>query len=190
MKNSLSVTTFFSFVGFVSIVLLLNLLCFSHAGDIQTLFQQQLTNSDERNKATISNNFENTGIDTIGIERTTCYGTCPAYSFIVNANGSFKYIGETHVEHVGEYTGTIATYRLTKVLGAIAELDFASYNSQYTSDVTDAPAVYTLVTQYGESKVIENYASVGPASLWAIEELIDSLIEQINWTEAVSTDSY
>jgi len=167
------------------------LLTYAHAGDIQTLFQEQYDTSSanivESNGPTSSINHS---IEAVGIERTTCYGSCPAYSFIVQKDGSFKYVGENYVDRIGEYTGTIPTFRLKKVFEAIDALDFAALATQYTSNITDMPAVYTLVVQDGKPKAIENYAGVGPAQLWAIEELIDSLVEQINWDEAVSSDSY
>ena len=188
MKSSLSKV--------LLVVFLLATAYTASAGDIQTLFQKQFDASSSsivESKALTSQDnhaIESIAIEAIGIERTACFGTCPAYSFIVQTDGSFKYVGENYVDHIGEYTGVIPTFRLKKVLQAIDALDFAALASQYTSNITDMPAVYTLVVQDGESKVIENYAGVGPAHLWAIEELIDSLVEQINWDEAVSADSY
>ena len=50
----------------------------------------------------------NYGISEIGIERTVCFGSCPAYSFIVSSNGNFRYEGEKHVKRAGKATGTVS----------------------------------------------------------------------------------
>ena len=190
MKSTLSKFTCHIF-SIYTLLICLTCATYAQAGDVQTLFHEQFDESNSNIvKVNATKKQHSHGIEAIGIERTACYGTCPAYSFIVKQDGSFNYKGENYVEHVGEFTGTIPTFRLKKVLQAIDALNYASLAMQYTSDVTDMPAVYTMVVQNGQTKVIENYANVGPAHLWAIEELIDSLIEQINWDEAVSADSY
>ena len=190
MKSTLS-NLLFLIPLTVVFTMLLGLLHYASAGDIQTIFQQ---NYDASGEGIVEvkrlNSQSDYGIEAIGIERTVCFGTCPAYSFIVKTDGSFKYVGENYVDNVGEYTGTIPTFRLKKVLAAIEDLEFATLATQYTVGVTDMPTVYTMVVQNGQTKVIENYAGVAPARLWAIEELIDSLVDQIKWDEVEAADSY
>lgn len=124
-----------------------------------------------------------TQITTIGIERTRCLTDCPAYTFIVQADGTFRYTGEYGVERLGEYTGTVEKGTLNQVLRFIDESDFMSFDSSYTTPFLDNATTYTLVTKQGEQKVIENYANAGPATLWAIEELIAGLLETAEWDE-------
>ena len=42
---------------------------------------------------------------------------------------------------------------------------------------------YTTVVMNGKRKVIRNYANAGPTTLWAIEQLIDSLMTKVKWGE-------
>jgi hypothetical protein len=51
----------------------------------------------------------------------------------------------------------------------------------YTIAVTDNPTVYTTVVMNGQRKIISNYANAGPKTLWAIEELIDHLLDKATW---------
>ena len=120
-------------------------------------------------------------ITEIGLERTRCFAGCPAYTVIISADGSFRYTGEYGVERVGEYTGTVSEGRLRQVLDFIAEANFEGFQTSYLSPFLDGPTVYTLVREGDEGKVVENYANNGPATLWAIEQLIDSLLETAEW---------
>ena len=124
-----------------------------------------------------------TNISEIGIERTRCYANCPAYTFIIQADGTFRYTGEYGVERLGEYTGTVEQGTLNQVLRFIDESDFMSFNSSYTTPFLDSATTYTLVTKNDEQKVIENYANAGPATLWAIEKLVEGLLETAIWDE-------
>ena len=123
-------------------------------------------------------------ITAVGLERLRCYAQCPAYTVIIQADGSFRYVGEYNVERLGEYTGRVSQGRLNQVLAFVAETDFAKMNTSYTSPFLDGPTVYTMVAKSGDPKVIENYANSGPATLWAIEQLIDDLLETAEWEAA------
>jgi hypothetical protein len=123
------------------------------------------------------------GISDIGIERSRCLAGCPAYTLIIRADGSFRYIGEYGVERLGEYTGIVNQGILNQVLAFINEARFFGFEDSYTASFLDGPTTYTMVVKQGKTKVIENYANSGPATLWAIEQLIDSLLENAEWHE-------
>ena len=125
-------------------------------------------------------------ITAIGLERLRCYAQCPAYTVIIQNDGSFRYTGEYGVDRLGEYTGRVSQGRLNQLLAFIAETEFMGLDTSYTSPFLDGPTVYTMVAENGDPKVIENYANSGPATLWAIEQLIDSLLETAEW-EAANT---
>ncbi len=123
------------------------------------------------------------GITEIGLERLRCLAGCPAYTLIVEEDGSFRYVGEYGVERLGEYTGRVNQGRLNQVLAFIAESGFETYQPSFLSSFLDGPTVYTMVRRGEAVKVVENYAGSGPATLWAIEQLIDSLLETAEWDE-------
>jgi Domain of unknown function (DUF6438) len=121
------------------------------------------------------------GIDEIGLERTRCLTNCPAYTVIINADGTFRYTGEYGVEHMGEHTGTVSVGELNQVMSFIAESLFSGFEDTYSANFLDAPTTYVMVKTGNETKVIENYGNTGPATLWAIEQLIDNLLETAEW---------
>jgi len=120
-------------------------------------------------------------ITSIGIERTRCYAGCSAYTFIVQQDGTFRYEGSYGVERMGAYTGTVSVGRLNQVFAFLEETDYQVFDSSYRAQFLDGPTVYTMVVQGNDTKVIENYAGTGPATLWAIEQLIDALLETAEW---------
>ncbi len=124
---------------------------------------------------------EPTDISAVGIERLRCYAGCPAYTFIVKADGTFRYTGDYGVERLGDYTGTVSRGRLNQVLRAIDDIGFGTFQDTYRAAFLDGPTVYTMVVADGDTKVIENYGNSGPGALWAVEQLIDSLLETAEW---------
>lgn len=117
----------------------------------------------------------------IGIERTRCLAGCPAYTLIIRQDGSFRYVGEYGVERLGSYTGMVSRGRLNQLLAFIEASDFNELQASYLADFLDGPTVYTLVETEDVTKVVENYAGSGPPLLWAIEQLIDDLLETAEW---------
>src|SRR5262245_57957328 len=123
----------------------------------------------------------NHGITEVGIERTICFGTCPAYTFILKNDGTFRYKGEEYVERKGEFTGTIPLWQFHQLAQFIRDSGYIELADAYSRTVTDHPTVFTTVVMNGKRKVISNYANSGPATLWAIEQLIDDLMAKADW---------
>jgi Domain of unknown function (DUF6438) len=125
----------------------------------------------------------NHGIDEIGLERTQCYAGCPAYTVIIKADGTFRYTGVSEVERVGDYTGTVSVGQLNQLMSFINESLFMGFQDSYTASFLDAATSYVMVKKGSETKVIENYANTAPTTVWAIEQLIDDLLETAKWDE-------
>lgn len=121
------------------------------------------------------------GITEIGIERTGCFGTCPIYTFIVKSDGTFRYKGFMYVEREGEFTGTIHVGYFHQLARFVKESGYMELKDRYARPVTDNATIYTMVVMNGQRKTVGNYASGGPAKLWAIEQLIDSLMSKAKW---------
>jgi len=156
----------------------------AYGGELASYYYRHKTNW--ANEATGSTTYTpsavtSRGVTEIGIERTTCYGSCPAYTFIVSSNGSFRYKGEKHVERTGEFTGKASVAQFNQLAQFILDSDYFSLKDSYRPMVTDCPTVYTTVVVNGKRKVISNYANGGPTKLWAIEQLIDQLMITAEW---------
>ena len=123
-------------------------------------------------------------IQYIGLERTRCYGTCPAYDVLIRNNGEVEYAGHAYVEKIGRYKGQVDQWKLTNLFKYIMEIEYFDLQNIYRASVTDNPTVYTVVSiNPGLPKAIMNYANAGPAELWALEQLIDQIIEGVEWQE-------
>jgi hypothetical protein len=123
------------------------------------------------------------GVDEIGLERTQCYALCPAYTVVIKADGTFRYTGVANVERVGDYTGTVSVGALNQLMTFVNESLFMGLEDSYTASFLDAATSYVMVKKGSEVKVIENYANTAPTTVWAIEELIDDLLETATWDE-------
>jgi hypothetical protein len=128
--------------------------------------------------------FSGTGITEIAIERTSCYGFCPIYTFILRCDGTVKYTGQANVEKVGEHMG-----RIDKVsFGFLARLAvdigfFDELRPYYSCDATDLPTAYVSIVRNGERKTIKHYApgDNDPPRLQAFELLLDEAYKHVQW---------
>lgn len=120
-------------------------------------------------------------ISAVQLERTRCLATCPAYTVTIRADGSFSYTGVYGVERLGEHRGHIEVGRLRQVFRYIDEIGFRELEPRYLSPYPDNATAITTVVQAGERKTVTNYANSGPATLWALEQLIDALVESATW---------
>ena len=122
------------------------------------------------------------GISEIHLERTACYGTCPVYKVILRNNGSLEYEGIQNVKRIGKYRGKINLWGFDKLVQLIEKSNFMDMQDRYSIDMTDMPTVYTTVVYAdGKKKRIMNYGNAGPVELWAIEQLIDKLVDEAQW---------
>jgi hypothetical protein len=121
------------------------------------------------------------GITEIGIERTPCFGSCPAYVCVIRSNGTVRYHGQAHVAQMGDWDAKIDPYSFHNLANFIVGSGYTEMQDTFASNVTDGDTVYTTFVIKGHRKVFRNYASSGPAKLWALQQLIDSLVAGAAW---------
>lgn len=120
----------------------------------------------------------------VTLERTPCFGTCPAYTVQLFANGDVSYYGAHFVKDTGAATGHATTSSILELQNTCQSSGFFTMNSIYDDvGVTDCPWMYTTVTLNGTTKLIRDYAcaSSAPAALRSYEKLIDSLLNTKQW---------
>jgi len=120
----------------------------------------------------------------IGLERTPCFGRCPAYTVIIQSYGTLRYEGKADVPRLGKHTGRVDEWQLTQLFHFAKDINFAKFDAAYHLPVTDMPSVYSMVETKQGRKIVRNYANVGPATLWAFEQLIDKLLLEAKWDAA------
>jgi hypothetical protein len=121
------------------------------------------------------------GIRQIGIERSACFGKCPAYTLIVNGDGTFQYHGKEFTKRRGDWHGTVDAKQLAVILAYISEMGYFKLMDEYTVGYSDLPGAYTMVRTRTRKKIIYNYGDSGPAKLNALQDMIDRLLGDAKW---------
>lgn len=147
------------------------------AGELLELHQQQ--NDAQLSEPTVGTTKGE--VARIGIERLRCFAGCQGYTFIVEPDGRFTYEGRYDVERMGRHTGQVSEGYLLQIMKFMEDMNFMALDTSYTDQFLDGPSVYTMMEKGGRVHVVENYANNGPGSLWALEQLMDELLETAEW---------
>ena len=110
----------------------------------------------------------------ITIERTMCYGTCPAYSVTMREDGTVTYSGQQHTRVGGDRTWTIDPAAVRALAKEMAGKGYFELKDEYSVMVTDNPTTYTTLTIGSRSKKIKDYVA-GPAILKQMQRRIDEV---------------
>jgi hypothetical protein len=125
----------------------------------------------------------------ITLERTTCYGTCPAYKLTIHGDGALVYEGKKFVRVAGAQETKIDSAAVADLVQAFTDADYFAlkdhYNSIHNADgtetvVTDLPTAYTSLTLHGRHKSVEDYVGA-PKALEQLERRIDEVAGSKRW---------
>lgn len=115
--------------------------------------------------------------------RGACFGTCPVFDLVIYRDGRAVFNGIRHVKHVGSYQAILAYEQYAPLMGTLEKIDFLHWEDRYDNEkVTDLPSIITGVNLNGNRKqVLARYKA--PESLNLLNESVDQLIDQVNWTK-------
>ncbi len=128
------------------------------------------------------------GVTEIGLERTLCLGTCPAYVVILRSDGTFSYTGEDYVKRKGKHTGRVSEWSFNQLAEYLVESGYMDMESNYEIPITDLPTTYTTAVVNGKRKLVRNCGDVGPAKLWALQQAIDGVLCEAEWDGEAKPD--
>jgi hypothetical protein len=118
------------------------------------------------------------------LERTTCYGTCPAYRLAVYRDGVVQYTGEHYVEVQGAAIGHLSQGQLAALDQLFADTRYFDLQDKYMSyDITDLATAVTSYQVGARAKQVDHYhgdASAPPA-LEQLEAGIDRIVGTERW---------
>ena len=126
----------------------------------------------------------------ITLERTSCFGECPAYSVSIDARGTVTYEGKDHVRVQGRQLDRVDVSRVAALAATVERIGFFKMEEQYRTEqspagislqVSDRPTTYVTVRSHGRSKRVEDYLNA-PAELRQLEEQIDETAGTQRWT--------
>lgn len=120
----------------------------------------------------------------ITLERTTCFGSCPAYRVEIGGDGSLVYQGRGYVVVTGEHHDHISKESLAQILEAFRKADYFSLRDKYIYGVTDNPTTTTSISFDGQQKSVIDYVGEEagmPHAVVEVEETIDQVAGTATW---------
>ncbi len=115
------------------------------------------------------------------LERTPCFGKCPAYTVNVYRSGFATYEGRTHAPREGRYTGRVDRVTMERLLQQAEAIGFFGLADTYDGPVTDLPSTITrIVSGDRDKRIVARYKV--PATLKAFAAQADTLLKDVVWT--------
>lgn len=127
----------------------------------------------------------------ITLERTSCFGSCPAYTISVTPSGRVSFEGRAHVRRLGTATGQIPKQRVDSLLIELERAGYFGFAGRYAASepacgryATDLPSAISSATMGGRTKRIEHDHGCGgaPGALTVLEKRIDEVLGSAQWT--------
>ena len=117
---------------------------------------------------------------TITLQRTICFGACPAYTVTIAGDGRVEYVGEQFVRVRGKETATIPPEQVAALVEAFETAGFFDLKNEYTANITDLPTTITSI-RIGDrfKRVIDYYGA--PQVLKDLERSIDKVAGTARW---------
>ena len=114
------------------------------------------------------------------MERTPCYGTCPAYKLIIRPDGSATYEGRRFAPREGRYTGQVDQATMDALKREVEAVDFYALKDVYDQPVTDLPSlIMRLRTDGHDKQVLGRVGAPRPFKDMAIR--VEALLANVVW---------
>jgi ankyrin repeat protein len=120
---------------------------------------------------------------TIGLQRTGCFGTCPAYDVAISTSG-VTFDGRGFVVAMGKHNAAVDADEVRALAKRFVDADFYSMDPLYRAGVTDNPTYILSLTIDGRNKSVEDYVGSWqgmPAVITDLEEQTDLLAGTDRW---------
>jgi len=112
----------------------------------------------------------------IGLNRGTCFGSCPAYGLEIRGDGTVKYKGEAYVAVTGEHQGSISRKDLETLLDLFRRADFFSLDSKYSRDnISDGQTTRMSLAFDGYNISVVDYHGAQAGMPESAEQLIGAI---------------
>lgn len=123
------------------------------------------------------------------LQRSGCYGTCPAYSVMVSGDGTVTFHGGSHVLVSGEQRDHISEHAVKDLFAAFRRADFFSLQDEYTYPATDNPTYITSIEFDGYRKGVKDYIGINagmPDVVAELEEQMDRTVGTWKWVSGTA----
>jgi uncharacterized protein DUF6438 len=116
----------------------------------------------------------------ITMQRTPCFGTCPAYTVTITGDGRVDYEGKQFVHVTGKATATIPPAEVAALVDAFEKADYFNLKDRYTANITDMPTTTTSIRIGDRFKQVIDYYDA-PQVLKQLEREIDRVARTAQW---------
>lgn len=123
-------------------------------------------------------------IDSIRFERSSCFGTCPAFQALIFGNGMMRYTGRAFVKNIGSFKAQVYPEALKETFGLLEEYDFWNMEESYPSAATDIPSVTLEVWADGKHHKVFLQDNA-PEGLSLIHKHLDEVIARAKHWKAL-----
>lgn len=113
-------------------------------------------------------------------QRTPCYGTCPAYTATIFADGRVEYEGQRFVPVLGKHTLKLPVATVDQLLTEAQRIGFDKLDERYSRNTSDLPATVIVVHPVGRPlKAV--FADEGiPANLQGYINLLKTKLDPLS----------
>ena len=115
----------------------------------------------------------------IVFERHRCFGTCPAYYFMIFGTGEAYLYNDPSSDSLS--IGSVEKADIEFLLNEFEKSNFFDYNALYDLPYTDLSATSTALKLGERQFYVYNYGGAGPSSLRMLEEKIDRIKDNIKF---------
>jgi TonB family protein len=123
-------------------------------------------------------------ITSIKMERTSCFGVCPAYTIEIKSNGACVYQGIKDALYDGRIKGKLSLKEWNALWAKYKPSQLQKLPNSYKVKASDFSKVHYTFMINGKTKVIRN-ANEGPEYLMALCEDISNLVgKKIKWDKS------
>jgi hypothetical protein len=122
-----------------------------------------------------------TDTDFVELQRSVCYGPCPAYTVRISADGRVTWNGESSVLIKGDASKTIPAAQAKNLIERFRTPEFWSLCDHYWQMVTDSATYKTTASIGGNSKQVSDYDDSAPEFLRTLDGQIDLAADTHLW---------
>lgn len=124
--------------------------------------------------------------NSISLEKTACFGTCPQYILTINGKGEMQFNGKQFTKMDGIWTSQLKTQEIIELFGTLDNANLFSFENDYPSNYTDLPSSILIYKQNGKSKTIRIEGN-HPVKL---DEILKNIIARMDSAKWVNANSY
>ena len=120
---------------------------------------------------------------TLTLQRSGCYGSCPAYTVSLSTTG-ILFEGKYYVVATGKHTAPVDPDQVRALAKRFNEANFYTMAPEYQAGVTDCPTYILTAEIDGHKKSVLDYVGAWegmPAVVTDLEEAVDKLAQTDRW---------